>query len=156
MKYLLNHCRSSACAYVFGHFTLATSVYLPRPAFNKISVRLSCNMQAGGLIRCLGFLRIGTTCRYSASPLFGVRYNSTYEVVVAGGGSGGISVGCRLSNKLGAGNVAIIEPADVCCHLLNTFSLCDENFYICRHTIISHYGLWLEAVQNLCQNLQNL
>ncbi|XP_077975602.1 sulfide:quinone oxidoreductase, mitochondrial-like [Styela clava] len=41
-----------------------------------------------------------------------IRLNSSYEIVIAGGGSGGISVGARLSNALGSGKVAIIEPSD--------------------------------------------
>lgn len=41
-----------------------------------------------------------------------VRFGSSYEIVIAGGGSGGISVGARLSNALGKGKVAIIEPAE--------------------------------------------
>nr|CAB3266551.1 sulfide:quinone oxidoreductase, mitochondrial [Phallusia mammillata] len=72
-------------------------------------------MQFSGILRSLTNARVSGTCRYaahSASTLIAVRNNSTYEVVVAGGGSGGISVGCRLSDKLGAGNVAIIEPND--------------------------------------------
>ena len=38
---------------------------------------------------------------------------SEYEVVIAGGGSGGISTGARLSKALGKNKVAIIDPADV-------------------------------------------
>ena len=41
------------------------------------------------------------------------RSMSEYEVVIAGGGSGGISTGARLSRALGKGKVAIIDPADV-------------------------------------------
>ena len=36
-----------------------------------------------------------------------------YKVVIAGGGTGGISIGARACRKFGAGNVAIIEPAKV-------------------------------------------
>ena len=38
---------------------------------------------------------------------------SEYEVVIAGGGSGGISAGARLAKSLGKGKVAIIDPAEV-------------------------------------------
>ena len=38
---------------------------------------------------------------------------SEYEVVIAGGGSGGISTGARLAKSLGKGKVAIIDSADV-------------------------------------------
>ena len=41
-----------------------------------------------------------------------IRTNTHYDVVIAGGGSGGISVGARLARKLGVGKVAIIEPSD--------------------------------------------
>ncbi|WAR19447.1 SQOR-like protein [Mya arenaria] len=36
-----------------------------------------------------------------------------YKVVVAGGGSGGLSIGARACRQFGVGNVAIIEPAKV-------------------------------------------
>lgn len=51
-------------------------------------------------------------CVYSGNSTFS-RSMSEYEVVIAGGGSGGISTGARLSKVLGKGKVAIIEPADV-------------------------------------------
>jgi len=38
---------------------------------------------------------------------------TNYQVVVAGGGSGGISVAARLAEKLGPGKVAVIEPKEV-------------------------------------------
>nr|XP_002129153.1 sulfide:quinone oxidoreductase, mitochondrial [Ciona intestinalis] len=44
--------------------------------------------------------------------VFACRGNASYEVLVAGGGTGGISSGARLANKLGKGKVAIVEPAD--------------------------------------------
>jgi len=40
------------------------------------------------------------------------RHQSCFEVVIAGGGSGGISVAARLARKLGKNKVAVIEPAD--------------------------------------------
>jgi len=36
-----------------------------------------------------------------------------YRLVIAGGGSGGCSVAARACRALGAGNVAVIEPAQV-------------------------------------------
>jgi len=39
--------------------------------------------------------------------------SSSYKVVVAGGGSGGVAVAARLAEKLGPGQVAIVEPKDV-------------------------------------------
>jgi len=39
------------------------------------------------------------------------RRDKSYDVVIAGGGSGGISVAARLAKKLGKGKVAIIEPS---------------------------------------------
>ena len=36
-----------------------------------------------------------------------------YKLVVAGGGTGGCSVAARACRALGAGNVAVIEPAEV-------------------------------------------
>jgi hypothetical protein len=36
-----------------------------------------------------------------------------YKIVVAGGGTGGCSVAARACRALGAGNVAVIEPAEV-------------------------------------------
>jgi len=61
---------------------------------------------------------VGTICRSAQSDSFLVssRCNSTYEVVIAGGGTAGISVGSRLCNSLGSGKVAIIEPSEVCMH----------------------------------------
>ena len=41
------------------------------------------------------------------------RRDKSYDVVIAGGGSGGISVAARLAKKLGKGKVAVIEPSSV-------------------------------------------
>lgn len=38
-----------------------------------------------------------------------------YKLVIVGGGSGGISVGAKFARKLGANNVAIIEPSEHHC-----------------------------------------
>ena len=37
----------------------------------------------------------------------------SFKVVVVGGGAGGCATAAKFSSKLGAGNVAVIEPADV-------------------------------------------
>ena len=37
----------------------------------------------------------------------------SYKMVVVGGGSGGMAAVNKFSKKLGQGNVALIEPADV-------------------------------------------
>lgn len=39
--------------------------------------------------------------------------NKSYKVVVVGGGAGGCATAAKLSSKLGAGNVAVIEPSDM-------------------------------------------
>lgn len=36
-----------------------------------------------------------------------------YEVLVLGGGSGGITMATRMKRKVGAENVAIVEPSEV-------------------------------------------
>ncbi|KAK9719345.1 hypothetical protein K7432_004850 [Basidiobolus ranarum] len=46
--------------------------------------------------------------RYASSSL-----NSSYKVVVIGGGPGGLSVSSTLSAILGKNNVAVVEPSDV-------------------------------------------
>lgn len=50
----------------------------------------------------------------AATTCLHVRHSSSYEVVIIGGGSGGISVASRLSRVLGKGKIALIEPSD--CH----------------------------------------
>jgi len=53
-----------------------------------------------------------TVVAITTSPLRQASMKSSYEVVVAGGGSGGISVAARLARKLGKGKVAVIEPSE--------------------------------------------
>lgn len=38
---------------------------------------------------------------------------SYYEVLVLGGGSGGITMAARMKRRVGAENVAIVEPSEV-------------------------------------------
>jgi len=47
-----------------------------------------------------------------SKKLFSTKSGS-YQVVVAGGGSGGVAVAARLAEKLGPGKVAVVEPKDV-------------------------------------------
>ena len=61
------------------------------------------------------FLRLGSQ---QASPLqlhtgASLAAKSYYEVLVLGGGSGGISMAARMKRKVGAENVAIVEPSEV-------------------------------------------
>ena len=61
------------------------------------------------------FLRLGSQ---QASPLqlhtgASLTAKSHYEVLVLGGGSGGISMATRMKRKVGAENVAIVEPSEV-------------------------------------------
>ena len=39
--------------------------------------------------------------------------SSSYKCVVLGGGTGGCAMASKMTRKLGAGNVAVIEPNDV-------------------------------------------
>uniref|UniRef100_A0A452G5A1 FAD/NAD(P)-binding domain-containing protein n=1 Tax=Capra hircus TaxID=9925 RepID=A0A452G5A1_CAPHI len=60
------------------------------------------------------FLRLGSQ---QASPLqlhtgASLTAKSHYEVLVLGGGSGGISMATRMKRKVGAENVAIVEPSE--------------------------------------------
>lgn len=59
-----------------------------------------------------GFRKSTITVRLLANNSFSPRHSSSYEVVIAGGGTGGISVGARLARALGKDKVAIIEPSN--------------------------------------------
>ncbi|KAI5100472.1 sulfide:quinone oxidoreductase, mitochondrial [Silurus meridionalis] len=43
----------------------------------------------------------------------GLASKEHYKIVVVGGGSGGISMGARMKRKVGAENVAIVEPSEM-------------------------------------------
>jgi len=60
------------------------------------------------------FFRAQRTCwvHRLSKQLFSTK-SSCYQVVVAGGGSGGLAVAARLAEKLGPGKVAVVEPKDV-------------------------------------------
>ena len=58
----------------------------------------------------------GSRTRYRAfhsSLLARAQQQHSYQFVVAGGGSGGLAVASTLTNKFGAGRVAVVEPSDV-------------------------------------------
>lgn len=57
--------------------------------------------------RAVQMLLVQTVRRYSSA---GVKH---YQVVVAGGGSGGCAVAARACRALGSGKVAVIDPAQV-------------------------------------------
>lgn len=44
----------------------------------------------------------------------GLASKDHYKVLVLGGGSGGIAMASRIKRKVGAENVAIVEPSEVC------------------------------------------
>lgn len=61
------------------------------------------------------FLRLGTQ---QVSPLqlhtgTNLAAKNHYEVLVLGGGSGGITMAARMKRRVGAENVAIVEPSEV-------------------------------------------
>lgn len=73
---------------------------------------------------------------------------NSYKLVVVGGGAGGCSVAAKFSALLPQGNVAIVEPADVC-HFLKTLyqQYFLKSFFVLlsRLTIIKRCGHWLVA-----------
>lgn len=67
------------------------------------------------------FLRLGAQ---QASPFqlhtgVGLAAKNHYEVLVLGGGSGGITMAARMKRRVQAENVAIIEPSEVSLPLLS-------------------------------------
>lgn len=47
---------------------------------------------------------------------FNLNAKENYKLVVVGGGCGGLSTAAKFVRKLGAGNVAIIEPSNDHCN----------------------------------------
>ncbi len=45
-------------------------------------------------------------------------FKDHYKLLVVGGGAGGISIGAKFSSKLGAGNIAIVDPAKYHCNFV--------------------------------------
>ena len=82
------------------------------------------------------FLRLGSQ---QASPLqlhtgASLAAKSHYEVLVLGGGSGGISMAARMKRKVGAENVAIVEPSEVSLPLVSVcvcVCVCVCVLYVC-------------------------
>lgn len=64
--------------------------------------------------QCAHLLRAGVSVGTNRSLHVTSRFAAKeyYEVVVVGGGAGGISMGARMKRKVGAGKVAIIEPSE--------------------------------------------
>ena len=50
---------------------------------------------------------------FASKGFYSSKTTTEYEVVVAGGGSGGIAVAARLKNTLSNGKIAIIDRAKV-------------------------------------------
>lgn len=69
---------------------------------------------AGHVHQCAQILRAGVSIGTNRSLHMTNRYAAKeyYDVVVVGGGAGGITMGARMKRKVGAGNVAIIEPSE--------------------------------------------
>ncbi|KAK4310135.1 hypothetical protein Pmani_018274 [Petrolisthes manimaculis] len=63
------------------------------------------------------FLHRGTnscrTLRNTAAFSTSYKVHKSYKVVVVGGGAGGCATAAKFASKLGQGNVAVIEPADM-------------------------------------------
>lgn len=62
-----------------------------------------------------GLLRLGAQHTRPAQLHTGASHaaRSHYEVLVLGGGSGGATMAARMKRKVGAENVAIVEPSEV-------------------------------------------
>lgn len=78
------------------------------------------------------FLRLGTQ---QVSPLqlhtgTNLAAKNHYEVLVLGGGSGGITMAARMKRRVGAENVAIVEPSEVSLPPFERESVC-EGVVVC-------------------------
>lgn len=60
-------------------------------------------------------LRLGIpkTCSSQLHTTAASASKDYYEVLVLGGGSGGITMSARMKRKVGADNVAVVEPQEV-------------------------------------------
>ncbi|XP_056428186.1 sulfide:quinone oxidoreductase, mitochondrial isoform X2 [Hyla sarda] len=68
-----------------------------------------------GANQCANLLRAGVHSGSCRSLHMTARYAAKeyYDVVVVGGGAGGITMSARMKRKVGAGKVAVIEPSEV-------------------------------------------
>ncbi|NXL80998.1 SQOR protein, partial [Leptocoma aspasia] len=78
----------SATGAVSSCFCLGSGVWLLKPGMQKMT--------------CFG---LHTAARCAAK--------NYYEVLVLGGGAGGITMSARMKRKVGAGNVAVVEPSKI-------------------------------------------
>ncbi|KAM9312954.1 sulfide:quinone oxidoreductase, mitochondrial [Gastrophryne carolinensis] len=64
--------------------------------------------------QCTNLFRVGVKAGTSRSLHLTSRFAAKeyYDVVVVGGGAGGITMSARMKKKLGAGKVAVIEPSE--------------------------------------------
>lgn len=73
---------------------------------------------AAALASHLAPMKRGSSVFFSLNSHFhsssGLASKEHYKVVVLGGGSAGITMGARMKRKVGAKNVAIVEPSEVC------------------------------------------
>lgn len=73
---------------------------------SPVGAALSCScLRPLAAIQKKSFLGLHTAARCAAKDY--------YEVLVLGGGSGGIAMSARMKRKVGAGNVAVVEPSKV-------------------------------------------
>lgn len=90
------------------------SLFLPSQIAEKMTpLAAVVSSPRARLFTC--FLRLGAQ---QAGPLqlhtgTGLAAKNHYEVLVLGGGSGGITMASRMKRRVGAENVAIVEPSEV-------------------------------------------
>lgn len=95
------------------------------------------------------FLRLGTQ---QASPLqlhtgASLAAKNHYEVLVLGGGSGGITMAARMKRRVGADNVAIVEPSEVSLSILRAC--------VCMQVRVCWGRVWM-AVRPCCCHVSSL
>lgn len=78
------------------------------PAIGVVS---SCScLRTGVRLRKPGMQKMSSFSLHTAARCAAKDY---YEVLVLGGGAGGITMSARMKRKVGAGNVAVVEPSKV-------------------------------------------
>uniref|UniRef100_A0A4W4GCG6 Sulfide:quinone oxidoreductase, mitochondrial n=1 Tax=Electrophorus electricus TaxID=8005 RepID=A0A4W4GCG6_ELEEL len=70
-----------------------------------------CARSPAALLRRGSRVFFSVNCHVHSSG--GVTSKEHYKIVVLGGGSGGITMGARMKRKIGAENVAIVEPSEM-------------------------------------------